>query len=191
MEVTDKSTFRISDPAVATISSQGDIKAIAPGNTVVTAVYGNAEAQSLIKVTAIPEPSPVLTMVSDKTSAGPTERVIVTLKAPQASDLYGFQLHLSYDAARLAFEKDTSALLADNQGKLTSLSSDTKWTVNIVYADINGEGRIRLDDLILVGKAFGTHVGEPGFNPIYDLTGDGVVNAADLEAVKSKMEPPF
>jgi uncharacterized protein YfaS (alpha-2-macroglobulin family) len=52
-----------------------------------------------------------------------------------------------------------------------------------VSADINGDGKVNILDLTLVALAFGTHPGDPRWNPICDLNGDNGINILDITQV--------
>jgi len=56
--------------------------------------------------------------------------------------------------------------------------------------DFNGDGRIDSSDLTMAAGAFGKLAEDPGWDPAYDMNGDGVINLLDLSRV-SKMVNPF
>ena len=49
-----------------------------------------------------------------------------------------------------------------------------------IMGDINGDGRIRIDDVYLAADAFGSEPGNPRWNPAADLNGDGRVRVDDV-----------
>jgi hypothetical protein len=49
--------------------------------------------------------------------------------------------------------------------------------------DVNGDRRVDIVDLASVGTAFGTTLGQPGYNPAADINNDGVINIVDLVLV--------
>ncbi len=49
--------------------------------------------------------------------------------------------------------------------------------------DINGDGIVDLYDLVTVCKAYGRHLGEPGYNPDADLNMDDLVDIRDVTLV--------
>jgi hypothetical protein len=52
-----------------------------------------------------------------------------------------------------------------------------------VREDLNGDGKVDIKDVAIVGKAFGSYPGHPRWNSAADLNGDGVVDALDLALV--------
>jgi len=49
-----------------------------------------------------------------------------------------------------------------------------------LLADVNGDRRVRVDDVLAVAMAFGLNEGDPGWNPGYDLSGDGRIRVDDV-----------
>jgi Ca2+-binding EF-hand superfamily protein len=49
-----------------------------------------------------------------------------------------------------------------------------------LVGDVNGDGKVRVDDVFLVVLAFGSNVGEPRYDPRCDLNGDGKIRVDDL-----------
>jgi hypothetical protein len=49
-----------------------------------------------------------------------------------------------------------------------------------LVGDVNGDGKVRVDDLLLVVNAFGTQKGDPRWDARCDLSGDGKVRIDDL-----------
>ena len=58
----------------------------------------------------------------------------------------------------------------------------------LLPSDINGNGSVDVEDLILVAASFGT-VPTPGVLPNTDVNGDGVVNDEDVALVLAALEP--
>jgi hypothetical protein len=56
---------------------------------------------------------------------------------------------------------------------------DDKVKINM-FADINGDGKIDIKDVVLLTKAFGTYPGLPRWNPDADLNNDGKISIIDL-----------
>jgi len=56
-----------------------------------------------------------------------------------------------------------------------------------LYGDANGDGSISCADLSIVRASLGKRVGQPGFDPRADITGDGVVDIRDLVAVSKNV----
>jgi hypothetical protein len=49
--------------------------------------------------------------------------------------------------------------------------------------DLNGDGVVDMQDLLIIINGFRLTTGAPGFNPVADVNGDGVVNVFDLVLV--------
>jgi hypothetical protein len=49
--------------------------------------------------------------------------------------------------------------------------------------DVNGDGKVLIDDLLLVVGAFGSNLGDPLWNPFADVNGDGRVRIDDALTV--------
>ena len=49
-----------------------------------------------------------------------------------------------------------------------------------VSPDVNGDGIVDINDIILAGQSLGSYAGHPRWNPVADLNGDGVVDIFDL-----------
>jgi hypothetical protein len=49
-----------------------------------------------------------------------------------------------------------------------------------IPGDINGDGKVNLEDLVILAKAYGSTPGAPTWNPNADINGDGVVGSLDL-----------
>jgi glucose/arabinose dehydrogenase len=49
-----------------------------------------------------------------------------------------------------------------------------------VPGDVNGDGVVDAQDLLLLALAFGSHTGDPNYSPAADLTGDGTVDIIDV-----------
>ena len=49
-----------------------------------------------------------------------------------------------------------------------------------IPGDLNNDGKVGLDDLVIFAKAYGSRPGDPNWNSNADIRGDGVVDLADL-----------
>jgi hypothetical protein len=63
---------------------------------------------------------------------------------------------------------------------------DGKVKINM-EGDVNGDGAVDVIDISLVSLAYGTFVGEPGYDPDADLNRDGVVDMRDLYIVAKNL----
>jgi len=52
-----------------------------------------------------------------------------------------------------------------------------------VPGDMNGDGKINIRDLVIVGAAFASTPGHPRWNPVADINKDNIVNMKDLVQV--------
>ena len=48
-----------------------------------------------------------------------------------------------------------------------------------VPGDVNGDGKVDVFDVILVARSFGSHLGQPNYNPAADLNNDTVIDIFD------------
>ncbi|NWG10793.1 hypothetical protein HXY33_03455 [Candidatus Bathyarchaeota archaeon] len=76
---------------------------------------------------------------------------------------------LSAEASEVPYEVDTA----------NNVLVDGDIHVKLM-GDINGDGYVNALDAIIMGNAFGTHPGEPNWNPNADLNMDGWINAKDV-----------
>jgi hypothetical protein len=51
--------------------------------------------------------------------------------------------------------------------------------VHAVTGDINGDGKVDMQDALLLAKAYGSTPGSPNWNANADLNGDGIVDIFD------------
>ena len=49
-----------------------------------------------------------------------------------------------------------------------------------LLGDVNGDGKVRVDDVLAVALSFGLNEGDPNWNPLYDLNGDGKIRVDDI-----------
>jgi len=49
-----------------------------------------------------------------------------------------------------------------------------------MLGDVNGDGIINIQDIVIAALAFGSQPGDPNWNPVADLNRDGIVNIVDL-----------
>jgi hypothetical protein len=63
----------------------------------------------------------------------------------------------------------------------TANNNCTGCTVTVtIPGDINGDGKVNLQDLVLLTKAYGSKPGDSNWNPNADIKGDGIVDLPDL-----------
>lgn len=56
------------------------------------------------------------------------------------------------------------------------------WWV-VLFGDLNGDGVVNIDDVMIVARAFGSKRGDPNWNETADLDKNGIVNIIDLYKV--------
>jgi Ca2+-binding EF-hand superfamily protein len=52
-----------------------------------------------------------------------------------------------------------------------------------LVGDVNGDGKVNIQDVAIVAKHFGTTPSSPNWNPACDLDNNGKVNIADVAIV--------
>jgi hypothetical protein len=57
--------------------------------------------------------------------------------------------------------------------------------------DINGDGKVNLQDLFILAKAYGSKPSAPNWNPKADIDGNGIVGLSDLVALVQYYGQPF
>jgi hypothetical protein len=94
----------------------------------------------------------------------------------------------------LAFNWSTSGLPACYWHTLSANASILPFEINItnnaligpvqvkikIFADIDGDGRVGLTDLVMLAQAYNSKVGDPNYNPDADLDENGKVSLTDL-----------
>jgi len=54
-------------------------------------------------------------------------------------------------------------------------------TVLVTFpGDVNGDGKVRVDDVLAVALAFGSNLGDPNYNPNLDINGDDKIRVDDV-----------
>ncbi|MCJ7468906.1 hypothetical protein MUO74_00180 [Candidatus Bathyarchaeota archaeon] len=56
-------------------------------------------------------------------------------------------------------------------------------SVRAITGDLNSDGKVDLLDIVVAAVAFGTHTGDPTYNPDADINSDGVIDVFDLVAI--------
>jgi hypothetical protein len=65
--------------------------------------------------------------------------------------------------------------------------SNANFTIRLT-GDLDGDGQVTCSDVAIVRAALGTSAGQPGFNPVADVNGDGVVDVRDLAYVSQRLQ---
>ena len=85
------------------------------------------------------------------------------------------------------FTLQPDSQLANSQGAIRTLPRPVTLTVRVGSADFDQDGRIGLSDLVLISKRSGARVGQPGYDSLYDLNNDGVIDSTDVQYVADKV----
>jgi hypothetical protein len=98
----------------------------------------------------------------------------------------------SGDSATLAFTWNTTGVAKGNytiSANATILPDEadtidnafTDGTVLITFpGDVNGDGKVRVDDILAIALAFGSDLGDLDYDPNVDVNGDGKVRVDDI-----------
>lgn len=68
---------------------------------------------------------------------------------------------------------------------LNDTDTTTTVTLGVLQGDVNGDGGVNAQDVLLARNAVGTAVGQTGFNPRLDINTDGGVNSLDVILVRN------
>ena len=75
-----------------------------------------------------------------------------------------------------------SSTAASNEvvGYMDNTATHTELLKLTLFGDINLDGKVNNSDFFLFKKAFGTSIGQPGYNPQFDFNSDGKINNTDF-----------
>src|SRR5207245_11756483 len=85
------------------------------------------------------------------------------------------------DTATGAASKHTSDTGTQFSGSQTGLFT----AYAKVVGDVNGDGKVNIVDMSMVGSTFGSKLGDPRYNPAADLNQDGRIDISDMSIVGS------
>lgn len=57
------------------------------------------------------------------------------------------------------------------------------WKQFMLYGDLNDDGKVNIEDIAIVAKAFGSYPGHPRWNEIADVDKNSIVNIIDVASV--------
>ncbi|MFD0980055.1 Ig-like domain-containing protein [Tropicimonas aquimaris] len=86
------------------------------------------------------------------------------------------------DGDTIADLNDNAILVANTDQADTNLDGYG----DVLDADINGDGRVNLLDFSILSTAFGTSLGDPGFDARADIKYDNAINLLDFSVLSSK-----
>lgn len=84
------------------------------------------------------------------------------------------------------FELSSESQLSDSKGQLTSLNP-VSYQVHVGDLDFNKDGQVNLSDLVIISHYVDVRIGNPLYDPMYDLNNDGVINKIDIQYVADKI----
>ncbi|MFB6365239.1 fibronectin type III domain-containing protein [Paenibacillus elgii] len=85
------------------------------------------------------------------------------------------------------FTLQPDSQLADSRRGVRTMPGTMSLTVHVGSADFDGDGRTGLSDLVLISQHSGTRVGQAGYDSMYDLNNDGVIDNTDVQYVANKV----
>jgi hypothetical protein len=93
----------------------------------------------------------------------------------------------------LSFAWNTTDVSPGYEGTISAITPPLPFEINVannvltdgtvkikIFGDINGDGGVNLQDLVLLAQAYGSHVGDPNYNPEADFSNDGIIGLTDL-----------
>lgn len=87
----------------------------------------------------------------------------------------------------LAFTLRSGSDYSDSQGLRLVVEEDVVAVLALARADVNGDGVIAINDLVLVAKAYGKISSDAGYKSAYDMNRDGVIDIMDLSFIALKL----
>lgn len=91
----------------------------------------------------------------------------------------------SYSAVLVAFgtASVSNTVTFSVPGVVASPSPTPPPVISCTQVDFDRDGTVTILDITLIANANGTKVGDPKFNKVYDLNGDGVISQLDIDIV--------
>lgn len=122
--------------------------------------------------------------MSETNNTGGYVRFGVTLNNPPAVDGNGVLATIAFNVvgngtSNLNLSDISLKDSSNNSLTFTSANGTFKNTVGI-EGDLNGDGRVDIQDIVIAAMSFGTTPASPNWNPVVDFDGNGVINVLDL-----------
>jgi hypothetical protein len=120
---------------------------------------------------------------SSVTGAGLGQNVSVQVKIYQAFNFAGYTFNLRFNASLLRCVGASSGSVFPAPSTHTiAVANNTAGTIYVTSdpGDVNGDGIVNLQDLVLFARAYGSTPDDPRWNPQADVNRDGIVNLQDL-----------
>lgn len=82
------------------------------------------------------------------------------------------------------YARTTGTVLFDSHGKqIAPINVKNGWVLVKWCADLNGDGKVDIRDIVIVAIAYGSYLGGPRWNPVADLNKDNFVDIRDIAMV--------
>jgi len=108
----------------------------------------------------------------------PLEVQVVTL---QPNGDYAFDLNTVLPIGTYDITAKASHWLRQKVGSVTITATGVLVNFSLINGDCDGDNRVDSDDFDILVDAFGTYVGDPGYDARADLNGDGEINSDDFD----------
>jgi hypothetical protein len=82
--------------------------------------------------------------------------------------------------ADVLLTNQASASVPNEPGDNPGNNSDSQDTTIEECSDVDGDGLVRVSDIIAVIQHYGTSVGEPEYDLLFDFDGNGTITVADI-----------
>jgi hypothetical protein len=83
----------------------------------------------------------------------------------------------------LAFDGVNTYLVDSNLDRIPHNTVDGYVEQRWIPEDINGDGIVNIQDIVIAALAFGSRPGDPNWNPIADVCQDGIIDIFDLVTI--------
>jgi len=119
---------------------------------------------------------------SSVTGTGLGQNVSVQVRIYQAFGFTGYAFKLRFNASLLQCVGASPGVFAPPSTYAIAVANNTAGTIYVTSdpGDVNGNGIVNLQDLVLFAGAYGATPGDPRWNPQADSNGDGIVSLKDL-----------
>ncbi|MBE1445475.1 fibronectin type III domain-containing protein [Paenibacillus sp. OAS669] len=76
--------------------------------------------------------------------------------------------------------------ISDSKGQLTMLNP-VSFSIHVGDLDFNRDGQVNLSDLVIISHYNDVRMGNPLYDPLFDLNNDGVIDKKDIQYVADKI----
>jgi len=162
----------VRDVAVTALSFSKDVPKFGENITITVNVLNNGTISETFDVQIAFDSTPIATL--NVVSLGAGEAKILTYEWNTSDGAVGKHT-ITASATVVPFD-----IAPNNNSKtkpITIMSTSGPMT------DIDGDGKVNMEDVAIVAHAFGTHEGDGRWDPLADVNGDGYVNIFDVALV--------